>query len=203
MESCSVLDMISRDEAIGSAVGRIRGERSQQWVADQMRERGHKWAQATVWNVESGRRPLRLSEAETLADVLGANVDVFMKDEHQLLLQSTMREVHEAWQRLAAIAESFYRKQFTLALTADNAEVPGEYQEDIQRLLTKTAGAICEEAADARATLPEDYEGGYGLMLRDSYGGQALDMTSPDELLDEPPRMNPATMHPLTGEHNV
>lgn len=64
------------EEEIGRRVARLRGDRSQQDVADEMRARGWKWAQATVWSVESGKRPLRLSEALDLESVLGATLDL-------------------------------------------------------------------------------------------------------------------------------
>ena len=43
---------------------------TQQALAAGMRERGHKWSQATVWSVEKGDRPLRLAEADSLAQML-------------------------------------------------------------------------------------------------------------------------------------
>lgn len=42
-----------------------------------MKERGLKWSQATVWNVERGERPLRLAEARVLVDVLKPERGVF------------------------------------------------------------------------------------------------------------------------------
>lgn len=64
----------TRDEAIGQTIKRLRGELSQQNVADFMRERGFEWAQATVWSIEKGKRPLRLSEAEALADYFSVQI---------------------------------------------------------------------------------------------------------------------------------
>lgn len=89
-----------------------------------------------------------------------------------MILQSNLRETHEASERLSAVADSFYRKQFTLALTADGVDVPVEYEEDIRRLLTATPLAICNEVAEARATFPPDYAGTYGLMLTEVYRGE-------------------------------
>lgn len=64
------MDDDSRDQWIGRNVATYRGEMSQQALADAMRERGWKWSQATVWSVEKGERPVRLSEAFDLAAVL-------------------------------------------------------------------------------------------------------------------------------------
>lgn len=62
------------DRTIGENVVTLRGEMSQKALADAMRERGHKWSQATVWAVEKGDRPLKLTEANDLAGVLGTDV---------------------------------------------------------------------------------------------------------------------------------
>lgn len=68
--SGNVLVVTERDRTIGQNLAAYRGGRSQQWVADEMRERGHKWSQSTVWSIEKGERPVRLTEAEDLAKVL-------------------------------------------------------------------------------------------------------------------------------------
>ncbi|WP_221586056.1 helix-turn-helix transcriptional regulator [Microbacterium sp. G2-8] len=59
------------DKQIGQNLARMRGEMSQKDLADAMREIGFKWSQATVWSVEKGERPLRLTEAEAIARALG------------------------------------------------------------------------------------------------------------------------------------
>jgi hypothetical protein len=64
---------MDRDQLIGENLQRSRGDRTQQWVADEMRALGHQWSQATVWSVEKGKRPLRLTEAQDLAQILGAH----------------------------------------------------------------------------------------------------------------------------------
>lgn len=58
------------DKVIGRVVALLRLNRTQQEVADAMRERGWRWSQATVWAVEKGDRPLRLAEARDLAEIL-------------------------------------------------------------------------------------------------------------------------------------
>lgn len=40
-----------------------------------MRDMGWKWSQATVWSVESGKRPLRLAEAQDVASILEVPLD--------------------------------------------------------------------------------------------------------------------------------
>lgn len=64
------------EEQIGARLQALRGPvLSQAGVAQAMKDRGHdKWSQATVWSVEAGKRPLRLSEAVSLASILSADV---------------------------------------------------------------------------------------------------------------------------------
>lgn len=59
-----------RDAQVGQNLARHRGIRSQQSLAVQMRDRGWKWSQATVWSVEKGERPLKFLEAVDLAEIL-------------------------------------------------------------------------------------------------------------------------------------
>lgn len=68
-------DERARQEAIGKTVAVWRGTMSQKALADAMRSRGHKWSQSTVWSVEAGTRPLRLTEAQDLALLLDESLD--------------------------------------------------------------------------------------------------------------------------------
>lgn len=63
---------MTTDSSIGQFLRdqRARWECSQQAVAQEMRDRGFDWAQATVSSVENGKRPLRLTEAIALAEFL-------------------------------------------------------------------------------------------------------------------------------------
>lgn len=74
------------DVAIGKNLVILRGDMSQADLANKMRtEKGHPWSQATVWNIEKGDRPLRLSEAKDLSDLLGFNLSLLFQPplEHQ------------------------------------------------------------------------------------------------------------------------
>lgn len=101
--------MATRDEQIGSNIVRLRGERSQQWLADNMRQRGWKWAQATVWNVEKGERPLRLAEAEDVADILGVSIDRITQQPDVLDFEEQVRmwvrDIDSAYMRIADLTE--------------------------------------------------------------------------------------------------
>lgn len=60
------------DEQIGTDVtaARERSEMSQRDLAAAMTERGFKWSQATVSQIEKGTRPLRHNEAQHLAELI-------------------------------------------------------------------------------------------------------------------------------------
>ena len=79
----SVARMSDTDARIGGRLQELRGDMSQAALAAAMAERGHKWSQATVWSVETGKRPMRMSEAIDLAEILETPVDSFaIQDEY-------------------------------------------------------------------------------------------------------------------------
>ncbi|WP_417374126.1 hypothetical protein [Glutamicibacter protophormiae] len=61
---------IPSDDQIGKNLATLRGQVTQQELGEKMRQRGFKWSQATVWDVERGKRPLRLIEALEVVAVL-------------------------------------------------------------------------------------------------------------------------------------
>lgn len=89
--------MSDRDVAIGQNLTRLRGDKTQQDVAAAMRAAGYKWSQATVWAVEKGERPLRLSEAEALSKALGASVLSMLIPSKE---SEALQDLHEALARL-------------------------------------------------------------------------------------------------------
>jgi transcriptional regulator with XRE-family HTH domain len=62
---------MTTDEQIGRNLVRLRGGMSQKDLADRMRTHGFKWSQATVWAIEKGERPLRLTESLALGKIFG------------------------------------------------------------------------------------------------------------------------------------
>lgn len=50
---------------------------TQKDLSDQMRRHGFRWGQSTVARVETGQRPLLLTEAACLADLLGIERGAF------------------------------------------------------------------------------------------------------------------------------
>ncbi|MDN6024651.1 hypothetical protein [Bifidobacterium mongoliense] len=59
------------DKTIGHNLQVLRGDMSQDDLAKKMRAYGFKWSKATVWSVEQGERPLRLTEASAVLECLG------------------------------------------------------------------------------------------------------------------------------------
>ena len=70
------------EETIGRNLAQMRksGAWSQSDIANHMRELGFKWSQATVWSVETGERPLRLTEAVCLAELFGVEASELTLD---------------------------------------------------------------------------------------------------------------------------
>ncbi len=72
--------MTATDSEIGEIVKRLRGARSQDSVATSMALLGHPtWRRQTVIRTERGERSLKLSEAATLASILGCSLDDLVK----------------------------------------------------------------------------------------------------------------------------
>jgi len=148
-----------RDRHIGQTMSILRGDKTQQAVADEMRRRGWRWSQATVWSVEKGDRALRLAEAEDLAEVLGTvSVHSFLTEPVGAHIQQGVRRVTNAYR---AIVESVWEcldAQDALRVRLTRAHVDGHELTDIelvQRDLWARASDVPEKAvAEARA----DYE---------------------------------------------
>ncbi len=98
-----------QDVRIGQNLARFRGAMSQAELAKKMRDmnKGHKWSQTTVWTVEKGERPLKLAEADTLAEILGINLDALLEDAVQQTRYELRRINLEVKENLVRVAGSF------------------------------------------------------------------------------------------------
>lgn len=105
----------------------LRGARSQKVLAEQMRDRGWSWAQATVSSVEKGERPLRLTEAEDLADLLGVPINAFLQDWRERLEAAQQRLVRLTHQAQEAARELD-------AVTVEGQPLGEEHQPLLQRV---------------------------------------------------------------------
>jgi hypothetical protein len=145
-----------QDRHIGQTMAILRGDKTQQAVADEMRQRGWRWSQATVWSVEKGDRPLRLAEAEDLAAVLRTvSVHSFLTEPVGAHIQQGVRRVTNAYR---AIVESVWESldaQDALGVHLMHAQADGHELTDIelvQRDLWVRASDIPEKAvAEARS----------------------------------------------------
>jgi hypothetical protein len=142
--------MSDRDVAIGQNLIRLRGEKSQQDVADAMRAAGYKWSQATVWAVEKGDRPLRLAEAESLAEVLGTRIDNFTRTESFVRLEIARSHMYESFERLKADINDFYDRQFFLAVVAEGVDISETMRDMIEDWLRMTPEQIAATVRTAR-----------------------------------------------------
>ncbi|WP_396646192.1 helix-turn-helix transcriptional regulator [Microbacterium sp.] len=103
---------LTRDQLIGQNIASMRGELSQQALADAMRAQGFDWAQATVWSVEKGKRPVRLAEAEAVARILRVTVEDLLRvpamariidlDNRLTGVEIRLDEAAREWERLLA-----------------------------------------------------------------------------------------------------
>lgn len=112
---------------IGQIVQEWRGERSQQAIADEMRDRGHRWSQATVWSVEKGDRPLKLTEAADLADICEKHVVDLTRDLASARLREAWRESGIHLGLMENHLEAFLRAQDQVRMLLEE----GEYGADL------------------------------------------------------------------------
>lgn len=113
--------MTAKDEQIGRNLMHLRGDRPQTEIAEAMRERGYKWSQATVWAVEKGERPLRLTEADDLSRILTGvhDADRFLLASVATGLRSAYGRVSDAHRHFEKAAEAYLAALDSLAEMAD------------------------------------------------------------------------------------
>lgn len=72
-------------------------------LAEKMRSHGFRWSQATVWSVEKGERPLRLSEAAKVGYFLNIGPFDLLRTAED---SEASRAVRRAGERLADVEEA-------------------------------------------------------------------------------------------------
>lgn len=109
------------DAQIGKNLSRLRGDLSQADLAKEMKERGYKWSQATVWAVEKGERPVRLAEAVDLAKIFDKDVSVLLRNETEAALinviQDQMKRVGASSKALSEAVRVFEGEKENLRAT--------------------------------------------------------------------------------------
>lgn len=129
------------DAEVGANMLRLR-ERAgltQKELGDQMRTLGHKWSQATVWSVEKGERPLRLTEAASLSLIFNEDVGALMLRADEGQARAIVEAAHMAEERLRAFEADFIRKATITANTLDDilergGRIGPEYASEAMRL---------------------------------------------------------------------
>jgi hypothetical protein len=169
--------MTGRDTAIGENLTRLRGETTQQEVADAMRMAGYKWSQATVWAVEKGDRPLRLAEAADLAKIFHRDVASLVMlpveaamNEH---IMESFRSASESMDAIRRATEQFQRDKESIrsalelaAQAITNGSVPADFgttlaeqEKRAAHILKLSAAKLAEIAENDRSTV-DDRQGG-------------------------------------------
>ena len=107
------------DDLIGHNLTVLRGSMSQKELADRMRKLGFKWSQATVWSIEKGERPLRLTESEALGSVFGINARLLTFTGPSFIRVMRARELDDILTQIADLAYVSFERQRRLAVMYD------------------------------------------------------------------------------------
>jgi transcriptional regulator with XRE-family HTH domain len=116
------------DEQIGRNLSALRGDMSQKDLADRMRRRGFKWSQATVWAIEKGERPLRVTEAEAIGDVFDIHGNVLGHSETSFDRTMRARAIEGQLEEIAGLAYATFEAQRRMALVYDL--IPAEERDE-------------------------------------------------------------------------
>lgn len=172
------------DDQIGKNLTRLRGEMSQAELAERMRERGYKWSQATVWSVEKGERPLRLTEAEDIAAVLGVFASRLTDSDEISQLELLQHEVARANRELVAAIEKFHECQVQLMMTAELSAAALEgtnFATGIIDWLSLTAADIEKEVRIDALTTAQAENAKWAYLLSEEYGESAQEFLEDQE----------------------
>lgn len=121
---------VDRNVATNLRTFRERAGVSQEELAQRMSERGFGFSQATVWKIESGQRPVRISEAVALSEALGLRrwIDLTADPEvnrHHADLSAANHKTYEAYFMLKEAAAAFLSAQIELSFVARTAQDAG------------------------------------------------------------------------------
>lgn len=103
---------------------------SQDELARRMSEHGFGFTQATIWKIESGQRPVKISEAVALGKALGLRSWTYLTEEpaltrHLAVLQAANREAYEAYEQIKAAAARYLEAQVAVVLAVRQAQDAG------------------------------------------------------------------------------
>jgi transcriptional regulator with XRE-family HTH domain len=121
---------------------------SQGELAQRMSERGFGFSQATIWKIEQGKRPVKVSEAVALAEAVGLRSWNSLTADpattrHDARVQAAHFRAGQAYQALKAAAAAYLQAQYEVAVTAHEARESGV---NVAELWTNWLGVPGERA---------------------------------------------------------
>ena len=134
--------MTTSDEQIGRNLAQLRGDMSQKDLAAEMRKRGWKWSQATVWSIEKGERPLRLAEAQDIVALMEADLWLLTLEEATVRAARRAQRVELAEAALKEAIREFDEARYFLALELDQATT--DYALSMGQLVETSAAKVAE-----------------------------------------------------------
>jgi transcriptional regulator with XRE-family HTH domain len=119
-------DSVDNNLAANLRLRREAAGLSQEELAARMTERGFGFTQATIWKIEQGKRPVKLSEAVALGDALGmlrwaSLLDHPDKGRHEANLEGGHRKAAAAYRALADAARDYIWAQLELGVSVFEA----------------------------------------------------------------------------------
>lgn len=101
---------------------------SQDDLAQRMNERGFSFSQSTIWKIEQGKRPVKISELVALADALGTLnwttlLDPPVQARHHRDVELAHRRAGDAYAELKIAATDFLEAQVAVAVSVHSARV--------------------------------------------------------------------------------
>ncbi|SES28845.1 Helix-turn-helix domain-containing protein [Lentzea xinjiangensis] len=121
---------IDRNVAVNLRQFREQRGVSQDELAQRMSERGFGFTQATIWKIERGQRPVKISEAVALGKALGLSSWTHLTEEPALTrrlsdLQDANRRANEAYTETKAAAARFFEAQVNVVVAVREAQDAG------------------------------------------------------------------------------
>lgn len=109
---------------------RADADMSQSELARRMTERGFDtYSQTTVSRTEKGERPIRLTEARVLAEILGSSVAMMVQDTEIAELQNESRNLQRVMEKLILdVARSLSRYERGVQSVRDFQEFPESFE---------------------------------------------------------------------------
>jgi transcriptional regulator with XRE-family HTH domain len=129
-EADAVFPNIDHNVATNVRAFRERNGLSQEELAQRMSERGFGFSQATIWKIESGQRPVKISEAVALSEALELPRWLDLAEEPQVSrhyadLTLANRLTHQAYAALKEAAAAYLRAQIDLSFVVRTAQDAG------------------------------------------------------------------------------